>query len=535
MSAHFQVDGTRVRNLAATRQGRVSLGGFAYQIGYAVARLASLYTRRPILEIDGFPTLLRFDWAEDLDEVESDGKIVLTQCKRIDDIGQAGTLADVLLGFAPKWLWTPEDHRPDLRFRLVCTDSRFAGRGPVPLRLYEPRPGESAPDAVLSAALANLQVLPGAKSDRALWQAEAETFGLLQLCKTLWEQTEVLYLPAEILADDPAGPVFRAEREALALLVRMQSVAADQQRPALAALRTLLHANLVEFDPKGTRLIPALDREPKVLDSDDVHYALFEFQPFFEGPPPFQVVNRQFLEIEAAKPKQPFVARRPRWSDVVHGQNEEIRFLERETTTQVLSMVCDELLGKLGAGEALPMLFVLGAPGAGKSTLVLRVATRLVQEGLAVVAAPKLNLDSIEEDEVEPFTQALARLEEGTLPVLLVLDDPFFAESGWVDLLRRLGKKSRRVAVLGASPEYLYKEFGLASGRQIDCQTFFLDRPREIERKALAQLHGRDPKAFAERDEDFLVLAMEASAGVAFDTIIDRIWITLNSTLSDSW
>jgi hypothetical protein len=533
VSARFLIDGARVRQLAATRQGRVSLGGFAYQMGYAVARLASLYTRRPVLEIDGYPTFLRFDWAEDLDEVEADGRVVLTQCKRIADIGQAGALADVLLGFAPKWLWTPEDRRPDLRFRLVCTDPRFAGLGPTSLRLYRPGPKESYRDAVLGAAVAQLQVSPGSKLDRALWQPEAEALGFSRLCEALWDQTEVLYLPAETLADDPAGLLFRAERDALALLVRIQFVAAGQQRPALAALRTLLHANIVEFDPSGTRPVPTLDREPKILGSDDVHYALFDFQPSSEERPPFQVVTRQVLENEAAKPKQPFVARRPRWSDVVYGQNEETRFLEREITDQVLAAVRDELLGKIGVGEALPMLFVLGAPGAGKSTLVLRVAARLVQEGIVVVAAPKLNLDSIEEDEVEPFLQGLAHLEEGSLPVLLVLDDPFFAESGWVDLLRRLGKKSRRVAVLGASPEYLYREFGyaLTTGRQVDCRTLLLPRPLKIERRALAELHGRDPEEFAERDEDFLVLVMEASAGVSFDTIIDRIWITLNHGL----
>ena len=532
MSARFLIDGGRVRQLAATRQGRVSLGGFAYQIGYAVARLASLYTRRPVLDIDGIPTLLRFDWAEDLDEIETDGTVVLTQCKRIADIGQAGTLADVLLGFAPKWLWTPEDRRPALRFRLVCTDPRFAGFGPTPLGLYEPRPGESDRDAVLRAAIAQLQISPGSKSDRFLWQSNAEAFGFSRLCEALWDQTEVLYLPVEVVADDPAGPLFRAEQNALALLVRMQVVAADQQRLALAALRTLLHANVVEFDPTGTRPMPGLDREPRILSFDDVYYSLFEFQPSFEERPPFQVMTRQVLEEEAAKPKQLFVARRPRWSDVVHGQNEEIRFLERDITDQVFALVSKELLGKLDTGAALPMLFVLGAPGAGKSTLVLRVATRLVQEGFAVVAAPKLNLDSIEEDEVEPFLQALARLEEGSLPVLLVLDDPFFAESGWVDLLRRLGKMSRRVAVLGASPEYLYREFGYAlAGRQVDCRTLLLPRPLEIERRALAQLHGRDPEVFAKREEDFLVLVMEASAGISFDTIIDRIWMTLNHGL----
>ncbi len=531
MGTPFLIDGVRIRQLASTRQGRVSLGGFAYQMGYAIARLASLYTRRPILDIDSFPTLLRFDWAEDLDEVDVRGRAVFTQCKRISDIGQPGTLADVLLGFAPKWLWAPEDQRPDLRFRLVCTDSRFAGLGPTTLSSYRLKPGESDETTVLAAAVARLEDSPGPKSDRALWQPEAGGIGFSQLCNALWNQTEVLYLSGEPHGDDPAGPLLRAEQEVLARLVRMQIVVPSRQRPALAALRTLLHGNLIEFDPNGTRLIPTIDREPQVIGYDDVHYALFEFQRPAEERSPFQLVTRQILEEAAKEPKHSFVARPPRWADVVHGQDEEIRFLEREMTSQFIDRIRDELLGRLGEGEVLPMLFVLGAPGAGKSTLVRRVAARLVLQGLAVVAAPKLNLDSIEPDEFEPFFQSLARLEEGSLPVLLVLDDPFFADSGWVDLLRRLAKKSQRIAVLGASPEYLFREFGypLTTGRQIDCRTLTLPRPQRMERRSLAELHGRDPDRFEEREEDFLVLAMEASAGVSFEKIIDRVWMTLNS------
>jgi hypothetical protein len=192
--------------------------------------------------------------------------------------------------------------------------------------------------------------------------------------------------------------------------------------------------------------------------------------------------------------------------------------------------VHDDLLLKLGKHEALPVLFVLGAPGAGKSTLVLRVVARLIQQGLAIGAAPKLNLDSIEEDEIEPFLQELARLEQGSLPIILLLDDPFFADSGWDRLLKRLASRSSRIAVLGASPEFLFREFGytLAAGRQIDLQTVYLPRPGKKERQDLARLHGREIYSFDDREEEFLVLAMEASSAVTFDTIINRIWLTLN-------
>src|SRR3954464_9181600 len=98
MSDQFLIDNERVKRLSATRQGRVSLSGFAYQMSYAVARLASLHVHRPVLDISDFPVLLRHDWAEDLDEVNCDGHTVLTQCKRIANIGQAASLANVLIG-----------------------------------------------------------------------------------------------------------------------------------------------------------------------------------------------------------------------------------------------------------------------------------------------------------------------------------------------------------------------------------------------------------------------------------------------------
>ncbi|HYG65106.1 MAG TPA: hypothetical protein VEL74_21165, partial [Thermoanaerobaculia bacterium] len=210
-----------------------------------------------------------------------------------------------------------------------------------------------------------------------------------------------------------------------------------------------------------------------------------------------------------------------------HGQSPETHFLEREPTERLFSQV-GELLESAGDDEVLPALFVLGAPGAGKTTLVRRVAARAVQEGLAVVAAPKLNLERIDDGDVSTLLRSLARLEEGTLPVLLVLDDPLFAESGWDDLLRRLAPRSRRLAVLATSPDYLFHEHRHQLGRQVDVRIFPLDRPRRPEREALALLHGRDPGLFQDREDDFLVLAMEASAGASFKSLVDRLWMTLN-------
>lgn len=524
MSLPFLIDDARVRRLAATRQGRVSLGGFAYQAAYAVARLASLRTGRSLLGLPGVPSLLRYDWAEDLDELSAGDRALLTQCKRIADTGKPASLAGILLGFAPKWLWAPADRRPDLRFRLVCPDPRFAGRGAV---LLSQMPKDLRRDEVLAAAETVLRTPPGRSSDRALWQAEAEDLGFPLLLTALWEQTEVLHLAAEPLPEDPAGPLLLAERWALDLLLRERAVDPARQRPALAALRSLLHGNVVEFDPTAERGTPVLDRQPRVLGADDVRYALFDVESPPGEEPPFQVVTRHVLDEAAAEPRRPYVARRPQWSDVVRGQDAEVKFLEREQTGPLLARVRD-LLASAAEGEPLPALFVLGAPGAGKTTLARRVAARAVQAGLAVVAAPKLNLDRLDEEDVEPFLRALARLEVGSLPLLLVLDDPLFAESGWDVLLRRLARRSRRVAVLAATPDYLFHQHRHTLGRQLDLQTFPLPRPPREEREALAVLHGRDPGLFADRDDDFLVLAMEASAGASFGSIVDRIWITLN-------
>ena len=66
-----------------------------------------MQARRPVLGLRDVPAALRYDWAEDLDEVDADGRTILTQCKRIDNIGQPARLAGVFIGFAPKWLWTP--------------------------------------------------------------------------------------------------------------------------------------------------------------------------------------------------------------------------------------------------------------------------------------------------------------------------------------------------------------------------------------------------------------------------------------------
>src|SRR3712207_3329865 len=100
----FLINEKRLRELSATRQGRVSIAGFIYQAAYAVARLAAMYVRQPVLGLEDWPNRLRYDWGEDLDEVCEDGSVLFTQCKRVADLNN-GELVNVLFGFAPKWLW----------------------------------------------------------------------------------------------------------------------------------------------------------------------------------------------------------------------------------------------------------------------------------------------------------------------------------------------------------------------------------------------------------------------------------------------
>ena len=525
MAGHFLIDDARIRELSATRQGRVSIGGFTYQASYAVARLASMLARQPILDLDDFPTVLRYDWAEDLDELDSADRTTLTQCKRIDDIGQPAKLAEVLLSFAPKLLWTERGRRSELRFRLVCTDPRF--RGDAPLAFSNVATKER--DRALEAFAGALARPPAGGSDRALWQAEGEAFGGEALFDAIWEAAEGVYLRGDAIVGDPSGmPLLAAERAALDLLLRVSEIAADRQAEALKSLRSLVHGNLVSFDPVSGRRNPGEPPSPRVIRRTDVHVELFALRTTHEMA--FRVVTPQFLAEQRAKEKQTYVARPPQWADVVHGQDREVRFVERDLTTELCDRVRSHILQPLARGtdERLHMLFLLGAPGAGKSTLVRRVAALLVEEGAVTAADFGLNLGELDQEEIKTIVPDLKGLATPERPVLLVLDDPFFAESGWDKLLGRLAHARVPVGVIGASPDFLYDAFG-ASVRidPFHTNVITMAKPSGVERAALSILHGHELRP-SDEEEDFLALAMEAAAGEPFSTIVARIWTTLN-------
>ncbi len=524
MADAFLVPEEQLQRLRATRAGRVSIAGFNYQASYAAMRLAAMLARRPVMGTEAWPTRLRYDWAEDLDEVCEGGTVCFTQCKRVESIGEPAALADVLLGFAPKLLWAPEEARDAVRFRLVCTDLRFAAGGLLPSLVPAER------EAVRQQFRDRLAAEPGPATDRSLWQGDACAFGPDELFEVLWGRTEALFLPGTVVSGDPAGPLLEGESRALDLLVRRALlVAADKQPLALARLRRLVHDNLIEFHPTDDSIPDLPGQAPRVLTRNDVFDALFECREHEGGPFPFAVVDRTYLSEQASKPKQPFVLRPPEWADVVHGQDASVKFLERDQTQELYDTALAHLVERVerGTDSRLQVLLVIGAPGSGKSALVRRVAARLVEDGRVVVADAGVNVTD-PPGEPATYCQALHELAEGGRPVLLVLDDPFYEESGWSEVLQGLTRPGTRVSVLAATPTFLLDRYARQLPKSAHVQRFTVAPPSGHERMGLADLHGRDEDLLREDEGDFLVLAVEAAGGAPFGEIIDRLWATLN-------
>jgi hypothetical protein len=497
------------------------MGGFAYQIAYAVARLASLATGRPVLDLDDIPTAMRFDWAEDLDERLQDGRVVFTQCKRVADAARPANIADVMIGLAPKLLWS-SGHQDDIRFRLVSPDPRFGRVATAAKEL--PR---SERKEVLDAVSDRLRRPPTRGSDRGLWQDAAVALGIDTLAELLWERLEFVHVRDDVMSFDPAGPLFPPEREAVNLLLSAQHTHPARQTDTLHALRGVLHGSVVGFDPASEAPTDLPVRAPRVVERWDLTGALLPYRAEYAGVLPFRVVNRLFLDAEMQYARRPFVARFPEWRDVVHGDDETLRFVERDATTGLCERVRTMVAEARDSRDGIPALFVVGAPGTGKSTLVRRVAAILALEGCCTVADPGAYLDPIDKDESDAIVHAIDALAASGRPVLLVLDDPLFANSSWPALLRRLRDVGPTV-VLGATPSLLYDQFAHQLPQAIVGNTYEMGPPSERERRQLASHHGRAFDERSDAEEELIVLAMEASAGQPFHRIIDGIWRTLN-------
>lgn len=488
--------------LRSTRQGRVAQNGFLYQAAYAEARLASLCVGHPCCGLQDTPARLRYDWGEDLDEILTDGKVMHTQCKRVSDIGQPAKLAEVLLGFAPKLLWTPSEKRDDVRFRLVCSDTRFSNNK----SLTDAQQKDVEPHF-----LGALKKESSKDSDLAKWRKEAEDYGLNTLLNKICDVTDILYLPEKAIENKPAGSMLPAESEAVTLLMTHNVISneSDRQKKALEKLRSLIQGNVIAFVPESDKELSTYNRPPKCFEQWDVQTALFDLQDREGKSCPFRTVDKSYLNEQIAMRITPFLNRKPEWKDVVRGEHPDIKFVERDVTGSLEAKIIEELIRPLQNGENthLKMLFVHGAEGAGKSTLVRRVAAALVMKDEVVVADAGNGQPCGWAEEYQTHIQKLEVLGP---PVLFLLDDTFSKDSKWFDVLQKLNRPGANTVVLVASDKDVSEccnENILPNENKI---IFELPPPSQKERERLAGVYGVSERVFTDTNEEFRALVRRA-------------------------
>lgn len=528
MEFDFCINNNKIANLAATRQGRVSQAGFCYQTAYAIARLASMHVREPILSINDIPIAIRYDWAEDIDEIVDGGTNIFTQCKRIKNVGQPSRLIPVLLGFASKFLWTPESLRKRILFRLVCCDLRFKNLNCS--RKLDNALGDSKLQIIKDLTISLSKTHTG-RSDKAKWYDQAANFGFEQLAEELCSRTEVIFVDHEPnLNDTDTGPILPAEQEALNLWIRGERINTLWKLGALNAVRGLIFGNLVEFnlteasdEPGSAQLgqkfknVVAL---PKIIRRTDIRAELAQYRYEPRSSKPVIRVTNDYLREQASLDEEEFVARLPTWGDVARGSNPNTKFIERQQTEKLFKQVREEL-GSVSK-ESNPIV-VVGPPGSGKTTIVRRVAARLVQEEAWVVIDPGFHLPPLLPDVGEELSELLSESLVDSDRVLLILDDPFYSDSGWPKLIRDICK-NLTVGVFIASPDFLFEQH-----RANLNYTKVEMAPAPLEdQQAMCEVWGCSEDLVRGVD-DFFVLCMQAAEGRAFFEIAERIWLTLNN------
>lgn len=446
--------------------------------------------------------------------------MTLWQCKLGDGWTAPAALAGVLAGFAPKWLWTPVADRHRLQFRLVTSDPAYAAHADLP----GPLPSEAQ---VRSRFLTDLGVAPGAASDRAQWQADADAdaAGHGALFEALWAATRVLYMPASSAGAAPA--LWPAEDAALSVLALAHRLAPGSDAwQVVQALRGLLGVDPPPADAQHS--VPRQGTALLGLRAIDVADRLYAFAPQAAGAGvPLGLIDAPMLRAWQAEPRGArYVARRPEWPDVVRGADDHIGFFERTLTDHLVARLGQALADSLRRVGRLRLQWLVGAPGAGKSTLALRAAARLVAAGACSVVDARFALG--EDDDIAALAAELQRLAAAPRPLLMLLDDPLGVGSRWPALLRLLSRGSPAVVVPAATPDFLLLQHHQHELRDVaPLPAFELARPDAAERAALARLYPGLDEAQLSGDEALLVLAMQGETRISFDDIIRGQWRTL--------
>ena len=244
----------------------------------------------------------------------------------------------------------------------------------------------------------------------------------------------------------------------------------------------------------------------------------------------FQFVDRRYLNSLRNIKSPPFVGRPVTWSDVVNGPSKNTGFIERDAIDRLRTACQRHLLPEIRALESdLPLLVVTGAPGAGKTTVVRRVASDLVMRGDCVVADFGINRRAPRGSELDEIIDDIQYLQEAHGTVLLVLDDPFTDEGGFIPLFEELSSaRISNISAIAASPTLLYDRNAWKLDYGVAFENFVLGKPSVNERRAIAAIYGREPDVYAKRKDDLLVLTLEAASGEAVQDIVLRTWRTLN-------